>query len=66
MLTDPGIHILCYAGDVPAGEQALSPQEQETLNASALLYYQGLALEELMETWKDEYEIETHPELLAY
>ena len=66
VLTDLGIHILCYAGDVPAGEQALSPQEQETLNASALLYYQGLALEELMETWKDEYEIETHPELLAY
>ena len=44
----------------------LTAEEQETLNASALMYYQGLELEGLMETWKDEYDIETHPELLDF
>ena len=66
VLTDLGIHILYYAGDVPAGAHVLTAEEQETLNASALMYYQGLELEGLMETWKDEYDIETHPELLDY
>ena len=29
-----------------------------------LYYYQTLELEKQMEDWMDEYEIETHPELL--
>lgn len=39
VLTDLGIHILCYASDIPAGEHELTAEERETLNASALRYY---------------------------
>ena len=64
VLTDLGIHILCYASDIPAGEHELTAEERETLNASALRYYQDQELEKLIAVWRDEYDIETHPELL--
>lgn len=64
ILTDLGVHILCYASDIPGGEHALTDEERETLNASALNYYQDQALQALMADWRNEYEIETHPELL--
>ena len=62
--SDLGIHILYYASDIPAGEHALTADEQETLNTSALYYYQNQELEKLISQWRGEYEIETHPELL--
>ena len=34
------------------------------MNTSAKEYYEGLELDKLIETWKDDYEIEIHPELL--
>ena len=64
VLTDLGIHILYYASDIPAGEHELTAEERETLNASALVYYQNQELEKLMIDWREEYEIETHAELL--
>ena len=64
VLTDLGIHILYYASDIPAGTHELTAEERETLNASALYYYQNQELEKLVAIWRDEYEIETHPELL--
>ena len=64
VLTDLGVHILYYASDIPEGEHELTGEEQETLNASALYYYQNQELEALMADWREEYEIETHPELL--
>ena len=62
--SDLGIHILYYASDIPGGEHVLTDQEQEILNTSAKEYYEGLELDKLIETWKDDYEIEIHPELL--
>ena len=64
VLSDLGIHILYYAGDIPAGAHELTPEEREMLTSSATNYYQGLELEKLIESWKQEYEIEIHPELL--
>ncbi|MBR2797715.1 MAG: peptidylprolyl isomerase [Clostridia bacterium] len=64
VLTDMGIHILYYASDIPAGPHQLTAEERSALNASALYYYQTLELEKQMEDWRNEYEIETHPELL--
>ena len=64
VLTVLGIHILYYASDIPAGAHELTAEERETLNASALYYYQNQELEKLVAIWRDEYEIETHPELL--
>lgn len=62
--TDMGIHILYYASDIPEGDHELTPDERETLNASAEYYYQNQELEKLIAEWRGDYEIETHPELL--
>ena len=64
VLTDMGVHILYYAADIPAGSHELTEEERQLLNTSALYYYQTQELEKLLEDWMDEYEIETHPELL--
>ena len=47
-----------------AGKNDFTGEERSALNASALYYYQTLELEKQMEVWRNEYEIETHPELL--
>ena len=65
-VTEQGIHILCYAGDVPAGEHVLTDEERELLYTAALRYYQMEKLNALVEEWQGDYEIETHPELLKY
>ena len=36
------------------------------LNAAALRFYQLQALNEQIDAWKADYEIEKHPELLTY
>ena len=64
--SETGVHILYYAGEAPAGEHVLTDDEREQLNASALQYFQNERLMELCARWKDDYEIETHPELLEY
>lgn len=64
ILTDLGIHILYYASDIPSGEHELTAEEQETLKASALYYYQNQELEKMIAEWRSEYEIEIHPDLL--
>jgi len=64
ILTDLGVHILYYASDIPEGAHELTGEERKTLNASALEYYQTQELEALMADWRNEYDIETHPELL--
>ena len=65
-VTEQGVHILMYAGEVPAGEHVLTDDERELLNAAALRYYQMEKLNELVDGWQADYEIETHPELLKY
>jgi len=66
VVTEQGVHIICYAGDVPAGEHVLTEEERNLLNAAALRYYQLEKLNGLIEEWQKEYDIETHPELLKY
>ncbi|MBR2797170.1 MAG: peptidylprolyl isomerase [Clostridia bacterium] len=66
VVTEQGVHIICYEGDVPAGEHVLTDDEKQLLNAAALRYYQLEKLNGLVEEWQAEYEIETHPELLKY
>ena len=51
--------------EAPAGDHVLTEEEREQLNASTLQYYQTERLLELCDTWKADYEIETHPELLS-
>ena len=62
--SDLGVHILYYAAQIPGGEHVLTQEEEEMLRSSAMDYYQGLELDELIEEWKKDYEIEVHPEYL--
>ena len=64
--TEQGIHILYYVGDVPAGDHVLTDDERMLLNVAAQRYYQLKRLNELIDGWKTDYEIETHPEQLKY
>ncbi|MBQ6327297.1 MAG: peptidylprolyl isomerase [Clostridia bacterium] len=63
--SETAIHILFYAADAPAGEHVLTEEERAQLNAATLQYYQNERLLELCDTWKANYDIETHPELLT-
>ena len=65
-VTQEGIHILYYDADLPAGAHVLTDEERRMLNAAALRYYQLQALNEQIDAWKADYEIEKHPELLIY
>ncbi len=66
VITDLGVHILYYAGDLPGGALALTAEETQALEQSARNYYQLQALTEIMQGWKADADIETHPELLIY
>jgi len=66
VLTEQGIHLLFYAGDLPGGDHVLTEEEAAQLEQSAKRYYQTEALYQLMQEWKKDIEIETHPELLVY
>ena len=66
VLTEQGVHIICYVGDVPAGAHVLTDDERTLLYAAALRYYQLEELAGMVEAWQADYEIETHPELLLY
>ncbi len=62
--SDDGVHIFCYMGDVPAGVHTLTDEERAALEQSALRAAQKKKLDELVQEWKADYEIETHPELI--
>ena len=62
--SDDGVHIFCYMGDVPAGVHTLTDEERAAREQSALRAAQKKKLDELVQEWKADYEIETHPELI--
>ena len=63
-VTNLGIHIVLYQDDLPSGVHELTEEEMEALQSSALEAKQMKALEGFLAQWKEEYPIETHPELL--
>lgn len=65
-VTEQGVHIICYAADVPAGAHVLTDEEREMLNVAAERNYQMRKLDELVAQWQADYDVETHPELLKY
>jgi len=66
VVTEQGVHIICYDADAPAGAHVLTEDERNLLNAAALRYYQLEKLNGMIEEWEKDYDIETHPELLKY
>ena len=63
-VTNLGIHIVRYQGDLPSGVHELTQEEREALAESALQNKQLEALRSFLDTWKTQYSIETHPEML--
>ncbi len=64
-VTNLGVHIVQYQEDYPGGAHELNEEEQAALEASALQEKQAEALQPLLETWRTQYETETHPELIV-
>lgn len=65
ILTDFGVHIIQYAGDVeggpvPMGEEEIASVKEQLLTAKQDEFYQ-----ETVDGWMQEAEIETHPELIV-
>ncbi len=63
-VTNLGIHIVLYQDDLPSGVHELTEEETEALRSSALEAKRMEALKGFLAQWKDQYTIETHPELL--
>lgn len=63
--TTAGVHILEYTADAPAGAVALEGAMKEQVTALALRARQYEVLKGYLLQWREEYDIETHPELLS-
>lgn len=63
-VTNMGIHIVFYQSDLPSGVHELTEEEWTALQASALENKQMEKLREYLAEWRNQYEIETHPEFL--
>ena len=59
-----GVWLIQYTGDVEGGEHPLSEEEEKALEAAAYRAKQLEALDPMIEEWRSQYEIETHPEML--
>ena len=63
-VTNLGIHIVLYQEDLPSGVYELTEEEREALKASALEAKQMEILQGFLTEWREQYKIETHPEML--
>lgn len=63
-VTNLGIHIVLYQDDVPSGVHELTEEERETLKQSSLEAKQMEILQTFLTEWREQYHIETHPEML--
>ena len=63
-VTNLGIHIVLYQADLPSGIHELTDDERDALQESALQSKQMEALRPLLDAWRTQYEIDSHPEML--
>ena len=63
VITD-GMYILYYAGDMPGGAHELTDEEFEQVKQNAIYEAKLQKLTGLIDEWTQDYDIETHPELL--
>ena len=64
LLAEDGIYILYYASDMPGGEHELTDEEFEAVKQNAVYEAQLQRLNDLIEEWKPDYDIEIHAELI--
>lgn len=65
VLTQFGVHIIKYVGDVEGGGVPLSEALAESMRAEMLSTKQSTAYTEIFEQWLAETEIQSHPELIV-
>lgn len=65
ILTEFGVHIIQYAGDVEGGPVPISSEISETLRESLLSTARDNAFNTLVEQWMEELAVETYPELIS-
>ena len=63
--TSLGIHIVEYASDAKGGAVALTQEQRESMAKAALLEEKYQILQDKLKIWQKDYDIETHPELIA-
>ena len=63
-VTNLGIHIVLYQDDLPSGVHELTEEEREALKKSALEAKQMEILQGFLAEWREQYKIETYPEML--
>ena len=63
--TSLGIHIVEYASDAKGGAVALTQEQRESMAKAALLEEKYQILQDRLKIWHKDYDIETHPELIA-
>ena len=63
-VTNLGIHIVLYQADLASGAHELTAEESEALKTSALEAKQMKIIQSFLPEWREQYEIETHPEML--
>ncbi len=63
--TSLGIHIVEYASDAKGGAVALTQEQRESMAKAALLEEKYQILQDRLKIWQKDYDIETHPELIA-
>ena len=54
-----GVHIFCYAEDIPSGAVKLGEDQRAIVESAAQQSLSSRALTDLVSEWRDEYEIET-------
>ena len=57
VVTDAGVHILCYAADLPGGPVPYTSDVQALLRESLLISRQTVAYQQAMDAWMDEADI---------
>ncbi|MCL1964035.1 MAG: peptidylprolyl isomerase [Firmicutes bacterium] len=65
VLTQFGVHLIQYVGDVPGGALPITEALAEEIRAALLAKEQSAAFDTQYQAWVDEYSIEVHPELIV-
>lgn len=65
VLTEFGVHIIQYAGDVQGGPVVMTEEQEEALRETLLTSLQDAEYQKLFAVWMEEAEVQSHPELIV-
>lgn len=65
VLTDSGIHFICYLADVPEGAVELSQNAFESIREEAIETKKAEAFQKALESWGEKYTVTVYPEQIT-